>query len=276
MKSIYTWDAQPAKRNLTAADILAAKGQRKLVQTTANNEEEAASAADAGLDMIMGNAHNTEAIRKGAPHLFFTAALGLPDFPTESDILKAAFAALKAGADSIYTARGPNIVELLAREDIPVMGHLGLVPRKSTWRGGLRAVGKTADEALALYQDFKRLETAGAFSVEAEIIPALVMKEITQRTSLITCSLGSGPDGDVIYLFQDDICGKETSRPRHARAFGNLYKLNQQIKAERRKALRAFKDATISQSYPSDKESAQIEASEWEQFLEGLDRLPTT
>ncbi|HAT85499.1 MAG TPA: hypothetical protein DCS30_05845 [Rhizobiales bacterium] len=96
MKSIYTWDAQPAKRNLTAADILADKGQRKLVQTTANNEEEAASAADAGLDMIMGNAHNTEAIRKGAPHLFFTAALGLPDFPTESDILKAILPTKKA------------------------------------------------------------------------------------------------------------------------------------------------------------------------------------
>ena len=91
------------------------------------------------------------------------------------------------------------------------MGHLGLVPRKSTWRGGLRAVGRTADEALALMQDFRDLENAGAFSVEAEVIPAEVMAAISPRTGLITVSLGSGPGGDVMYLFQNDICG---TRPR--------------------------------------------------------------
>ena len=39
---------------------------------------------------------------------------------------------------------GPHIVEILAKEEIPVMCHLGLVPRKSGWKGGLRAVGATA------------------------------------------------------------------------------------------------------------------------------------
>ena len=40
------------------------------------------------------------------------------------------------------TARSMDVVSMLAKEDVPVMGHLGLVPRKSTWIGGLRAVGK--------------------------------------------------------------------------------------------------------------------------------------
>ena len=35
-KPIYTWDAKPSRRNLTAADIRACKGARKLTQTTAN------------------------------------------------------------------------------------------------------------------------------------------------------------------------------------------------------------------------------------------------
>ena len=98
-------------------------------------------------------------------------------------------AALKNGADSVMTARRLAVVEMLANEDIPVMGHLGLVPRKSTWRGGLRAVGRTAEEALALMQDFRDLENAGAFSVEAEVIPAEVMSAISPRTGLITVSL---------------------------------------------------------------------------------------
>ena len=219
MKRIYDWDARPQLRNYTAADLRALKGRRKLTQTTANSAEEAAAAHDVGIDLIMGNAHNTAAVREGAPTMFFTAAIGLPDFPTETDVLNAAFSAMKAGADSVYTARGPHIVEMLAREDIPVMCHLGLVPRKSGWKGGLRAIGRTADEALDLWNAFRRMEDAGAFSVEAEVIPERVMSEINQRTSLITSSLGSGGGADIIYLFQNDICGRTARLPASCACF---------------------------------------------------------
>ena len=270
MKRIYDWDARPAQRNYTAADLQSLKGKRKLVQTTANSAEEAAAAADAGIDLIMGNAHNTAAVRQGAPSMYFTAAIGLPDFPTETDVLKAAFSAMKDGADSVYTARGPHIVEMLARESIPVMCHLGLVPRRSTWKGGLRAVGKTSGEAVELWQDFCRMESAGAFSVEAEVIPNRIMAEITRRTPLITCSLGSGPGGDVIYLFQNDICGEQPESPRHARAFGDVFSLTQQIQEERRRALRSFAGAARSGDFPARAETAVIEDSEFEAFLEAL------
>ena len=270
MKRIYTWDAQPARRNLTAADLRALKGKRKLTQTTANTVEEAAAAADAGIDLIMGNAQNTLAAREGAPELFFTAAIALPDHPTETDVLKAAFKAMKDGADSVYTARGPQIVEMLAREDIPVMCHLGLVPRKSGWHGGLRAIGRTGDEAAALWQAFRRMEDAGAFSVEAEVIPERVMTEISRRTSLVTMSLGSGSGGDVIYLFQNDICGEQPGSPRHARAFGGLYRLEEQMRKERRAALSAFRDAALSGDFPAAGEVARIDDAGFDAFVAAL------
>ena len=109
------------------------------------------------------NSKNVEIVRKGNSELFLTAALVIPEYPTDSDVLRGAFKALAQGADAVMTARSMSIVSLLANEDIPVMGHLGLVPRKSTWVGGLRAVGKNADEALDLFQKFKRLENAGVF-----------------------------------------------------------------------------------------------------------------
>ncbi len=270
MKRIYDWDAKFSLRNHTAADLRALKGVRKLTQTTANSAEEAAAAADAGLDLIMGNAQNTAAVREGAPNMFFTAAIGLPDHPSETAVLDAAFAAMKDGADSVYTARGPHIVELLAREEIPVMCHLGLVPRKSTWRGGLRAVGRKADEAIELWDAFRRMEDAGAFSVEAEVICDRVMTEITKRTSLITSSLGSGSGADIIYLFQNDICGEQPESPRHARAFGDIYRLEQKIKAERRAALTAFREAAESGDYPGPKEKATLADEEFDAFVKAL------
>ena len=270
-KAIYTWDAKPSRRNLTAADIRSCKGVRKLTQTTANTAEEAAAAADSGIDMLICGAGNVDLVRQGAPHLFLTAALTIPDYPTDEDILRGALAALKKGADSVMTARRFAVVEMLANEDIPVMGHLGLVPRKSTWRGGLRAVGRTAKEAMALMQDFRDLENAGAFSVEAEVIPAEVMTAISQRTGLITVSLGSGPGGDVMYLFQNDICG-ENPLPRHARASGDLAALEKQMASERRAALAAFRAASHNGSFPGPAENAKISPKELETFLNALDR----
>ena len=120
-------------------------------------------------------------------------------------------------------------------------------------------------------QAFRDLENAGAFSVEAEVIPAEVMSAISLRTGLITVSLGSGPGGEVMYLFQNDICG-ENPLPRHSRAFGNLAALADQAALERRAALAAFRAASLDGSFPGPAENARIPAEVLEAFLSALDR----
>jgi Ketopantoate hydroxymethyltransferase len=127
-------------------------------------------------------------------------------------------------------------------------------------------VGKTANEALELFDRFRRLEDAGAFAVECEIVPAAVMAEINQRTALVTVSLGSGPDADVIFLFTSDICGEAKRLPRHARAWGDLATLHQKVRDERKRALSAFRAEVASGGFPSPAEVAGIAEDE-------LDRL---
>ena len=160
---------------------------------------------------------------------------------------------------------------MLAKEDVPVMGHLGLVPRKSTWIGGLRAVGKDSEEAHKLFLKFKRLEDAGAFSAECEVIPENVMGEISKRTNIVTVSLGSGKKADVMYLFMEDICGDTLNPPRHSKAFGNLLKLKNEIKIERVRALKAFKKDSIAGKFPGKKQSSNLNKKEFESFLDKLD-----
>ena len=204
MKKVYTWTAQSAMRSVTVNDLQAQKGTRKWVQVTANSAEEAAAAAQAEFDMIICNSANVEQVRQGDNSLFLTASIPLPEFATTDDILREAFRALSLGADAIMTARSLDVVRALAREDIPVMGHLGLVPRKSTWTGGLRAVGKTPQEAEALFHHFRALEEAGGVLVEAELICDNVMAEISKRTSIITISLGSGAGADMFTFETSD------------------------------------------------------------------------
>ena len=271
MKRVYTWTAEPAERTVTIAGMQAAKGTRKWTQVTSNTPDEGAAAEEAGIDMMIGNYTNTKAAREGSVKLFYTAAIPYPDFATTDDILRASVQALAEGADAVMTARSMDVVQALAREDIPVMGHLGLVPRKSTWTDGLRAVGKTADEAFELYRKFKRLEEAGGVLVEAEVIPGPVMAEISKRTSIITVSLGSGGGADVDYLFMNDICGEQELLPRHSRAFGNLHRLYEQIKAERIAAVTAFREAAESGDFPGDAETVGMDDREMEGFLEKLE-----
>ena len=272
MKNFYTWTAQPVKRSTSIAELQAKKGKIKSVQVTANTAEEAAAAAEADFDMIICNSKNVEPVRSGDNTRFLTASIPLPDFATTDDILREAFRALGAGADAIMTARSMDVVTALAKEDIPVMGHLGLVPRKSTWTGGLRAVGKTADEAVELYQAFKQLEEAGGVMVEAEVIPANIMAEISKRTSIITVSLGSGQGGDVDYLFMEDMIGDTLNPPRHARAFGRLHALREEMKAERIRALSAFKQAIADAEFPGPDESIFVDEDVMDSFIEQLER----
>lgn len=266
MKKIYTWGGKFSNRNITVYDLVKNKGKKKYIQTTATNSDESSAAMEAGFDMILCKSPNISEVRKGAPDLFLTATIDLALFPSKDDVLREAFNSLKNGADQIYTARGPHIVEYLSKEDIPVMCHLGLVPRKSSWKGGLRAIGKTVDEALKLYDDFKTMESAGALSAECEIITSNVMDEIYKRTNLIISSLGSGMSGDIIYLFQNDICGEHNDIPKHASVFGNLLKLKQDLYNERVNSLKKYKEAVENQSFPTADTTVKMSDKDFEKF----------
>ncbi|PAP98413.1 3-methyl-2-oxobutanoate hydroxymethyltransferase [Mesorhizobium mediterraneum] len=272
MPRIFDFGGREVERSVTVADLRALKGTgRHVAQVTAETADEAAAAEAAGVEMVVCRAANVLRVREGSRRVFVTAALGFAEAVTGDEILRTAFRAITSGADAVITGRGYDSVRLLADEQIPVMGHLGFVPRKSTWVGGIRAVGKTAVEALELWDRFRRLEDAGAFAVECEVIPAQVMAEINRRTSLVTVSLGSGTEADVIFLFTSDICGESTRLPRHARAWGNLAALHQAVRDARIEALSGFRKEVAGGGYPSDAEVAGITEAEFEEFRARLE-----
>ena len=149
MPRIFDFAGREVERCETVAGLRALKGSgRRVTQTTADTAEEAAAADEAGVEMVVCRSANVRQVREGSQRLFVTAALGFTQAVTADDMLRTAFAAIAAGADAVITARGYEMVRLLSAELIPMVGHLGFVPRKSTWFGAVRAVGKTAAEAI--------------------------------------------------------------------------------------------------------------------------------
>jgi 3-methyl-2-oxobutanoate hydroxymethyltransferase len=274
MKQIYTFGGQPAQRNLTLADIRAAKAAgRKLSQANSLEVGETIAVAASGVDMMSVTSLRYDEARTVAPNLYTIATIGAPHLVTPDEFLREAFRVATAGADAIYTIRSLKIVEMLAREGLSVQGHVGLVPRKSIATGGLRGMGKTADEALSIMGDIRRLEDAGAVAVEVECVAHEAMTEISRRTSLITHTIGSGSGGDVIFLFTADICGDNAAPPRHARAFGDVLSLRQAMAAERERALKAYAAAVRDSTFPHTGVNIAMAAGEHDLLREALDRL---
>jgi hypothetical protein len=119
------------------------------------------------------------------------------------------------------------------REGIPVVGHIGMVPRHVTWTG-YRSLGKTVDEAKAIYQKMKDLENAGAYAAEIEIVPHNLASWLSKQTSMLLMSLGSGTGCDTQFLFSCDILGDYDERiPRHAKSYRNFAEENRRLQNER-------------------------------------------
>ncbi len=270
MPRIFTFGGKQVERNVTVADLIAGKGKRQFTETTVFSIDDAITGAEAGIDVLRPEDTFVKETVAAAPGTFISALIPFDAYETPDQILGAAIRAVSAGADAVYTPRSLDIVEMLAREGIPVQGHVGLVPRKSTWVGGLRPIGKTCEEALGVLQACKDLENAGAYAAEVELVPPETLAEINPLTSLVTYSIGCGGVGDVIFLFMDDICGALENPPRHAKAYGDTLSLRKQIRSEQTRALKAFKSDVDAGTFPGPGYASRMPESELAKLREKL------
>ena len=226
------------RKKFTIFDLQQLKGQRCLTHIHVKSPEEAAAADAAGVDLMSCSFDSPESQARlpdlvaAAPHAFLSAATphGLA---SADEAIRVAFRALELGASSVYCSASPMIIEAMAREGIPVVGHVGLVPRHVTWTG-YRAIGRTVEEAQRLYHQLKELENAGAYAAEIEIVPHNLARFLSSQTKMILMSLGSGSGCDTQFLFSDDILGDYDERlPRHARAYRDFAAEYRRLQEER-------------------------------------------
>ena len=226
------------RKKYTVYDLQQLKGKRCLTHIHVKSPEEAAAAEEAGVDLMSCSFDSPEAqarlprLVEAAPKSFLSAATphGLAS-PEEA--IRIGFRALELGASSVYCSASPFVIEAMARERLPVVGHLGLVPRHVTWTG-YRGIGKSGAEAMELYRRMKELESAGAYAAELELVPHNLARFLCSNTRMILMSLGSGNGCDTQFLFSDDILGDYDERlPRHAKAYRNFVEEYGRLQRER-------------------------------------------
>ncbi len=261
---------------LTVKDLFALKGQRKLTQIYIRSAKEAAACEAGGIDMIVTTEQEniTRAVRKAAPNIFFTFGLNYGRHVTIPDALRAAYDAMSAGADAIYCPQSLDYVTALSAEGIPTIGHVGLVPYKSTWFGGFKAVGKTLDEALAIYKRAIAFQEAGAIGVEVELVPEQVAAAISARLKILTFGMGAGAGCDAEYLFATDVLGdNEGHVPRHAKVYRNHKADYERLHQDSIAAFAEFKADVISGAYPEPRHLIRDKPDVVAEFLQAIERF---
>jgi 3-methyl-2-oxobutanoate hydroxymethyltransferase len=264
-----------ARKRPTVADLRARKGKGQLTMLRYFSLEEAAAAEEAGIDIasVPPELVTHPDYRKIAPSVFSMTGKHHLTAGTPEDYLRFCGEMLEADADAVYCSGSLKTVEYLAREHIPVVGHVGLVPSRATWTGGFKAVGKTAETALALFEECKAYRDAGAFAVEIEVVPIEVATAISARLpDLLLWSMGSGAGCDAQYLFAMDILGTNTDHmPRHAKVYRNFAAEFERLQRERVGAFKEFIADVSSGAYPEDKHVVKMADSELEKFMSIID-----
>jgi len=264
-----------ARTRPTVADLRAMKGKRQLTMLRVLTLDEAEAAERAGVDIVSipPTLMLDPRYRDAAPSLFSMPGDNFYEIGTADDFVRWAFQLYKASADAVYCSASYATVKAMADENIPVIGHVGLIPSRKTWTGGFKAVGKTATSAMQILESVRKYEAAGAFGAEIEVVPVEVADEISRRTSLFMISMGAGTGCDAQYLFAEDVLGSNRGHmPRHSKVYRNFAAEFERLQSERVAAFKEYVADVESGAYPGPRHLVRMAAEELELFRSELSR----
>ena len=275
-KRVFSINNDLGYRNYTVRDLINLKGKRKLTQIRVTTVEEARAAEEAGIDLLLtGPGKDFPSIRKAASKTFMTVGVPFIENPSKREATKKAFEVIEAGADSLM-CQNWNLewMKHLSKFRIPFQSHVGFIPRRTTWIGGIRSFGKTANEALELFKDVKDIEETGAWGIEVELVPENILEIITKQTSLFTISIGSGIAADAQFLFAEDILGQSKIKfPRHAKKYKDFNKMYEKLQKERINAFREYQKDVVNKKFPSKNNVVIANKKELEKFKKLIEKL---
>ena len=154
-----------------------------------------------------------QAVRRGAPETFIVGDMPYMSYQTsDQDAITNAGRLIKESlCDCIkLEGTGPDIlsrIRAISGAGILTMGHIGLTPQFAGQLGGYKAQGRSAEAALKLIEQAKKIEEAGAFCILVEGVPAIVGREITQRAGIPILGIGAGSDTHGQLLIYADMVG---------------------------------------------------------------------
>jgi 3-methyl-2-oxobutanoate hydroxymethyltransferase len=278
---------QEQKKKVTISEIVESKKTaRKMVYTSVPDYTSARWAEAAGVDVcVVGDslamvAHghastvpatmemmvmHSQAVRRGAPNTFVLGCMPYQSYSTVDRALMNATRFMQdAGCDAVKPQGGKSqasILKALVDSGIPTASHIGLTPHTIAVLGGFKIQGKTAEKAMVILEDAFAIQDAGCFMLEFEAVPAPIAKVISDQLEIPTIGIGAGAGTDGQILLSYDLLGVFTDfKPKFTKRYANLTEVAIS-------GLRSYAEEVRSGAFPDDDHSYGVDQSEYEKFL---------
>src|ERR1700728_4613422 len=215
--------AWPAGRRITIKDLQAAtdRGERWSMLTSYDTltagifeqaEVRALLVGDTSAELVLGYPDTlpvtmdqlimmVQAVVRGTKTALVVADLPFGSYQSgpQAALANAVRHLKEGGAQAVKLEGGRRVlpqVEALTGAGIPVMGHLGLTPQSVNVLGGVRRVQGRGDAADELFADALALQSAGAFAVVLESVPASLGRRVASALRIPVVGIGAGPGCD--------------------------------------------------------------------------------
>ena len=278
---------QEQKKKVTISEIVESKKTaRKMVYTSVPDYTSARWAEAAGVDVcVVGDslamvAHghastvpatmemmvmHSQAVRRGAPNTFVLGCMPYQSYSTVDRALMNATRFMQdAGCDAVKPQGGKSqasILKALVDSGIPTASHIVLTPHTIAVLGGFKIQGKTAEKAMVILEDAFAIQDAGCFMLEFEAVPAPIAKVISDQLEIPTIGIGAGAGTDGQILLSYDLLGVFTDfKPKFTKRYANLTEVAIS-------GLRSYAEEVRSGAFPDDDHSYGVDQSEYEKFL---------
>ena len=198
------------------------------------------------LDMMI---EHSKSVRMGIKKSLMIVDMPYGTYRNPKEALKNAKKILsKTKCDAVKLEGGKKIYKIvknLIKNNIQVMGHLGVLPQSAI---SFKFKGKKTIERKNILRDSKLLEEAGVFSIVLECVESSLAKEITKIVRVPTIGIGASVHCDGQILVTDDLIGLSEINARFVKKYSN-------IKKHINNAVLKFKQDVIKNKFPSKKHS---------------------
>lgn len=181
--------------------------------------------------------HHVKAVRRGVLRTWL-----IGDMPAAAldvaveQTLEQAKRFCEAGCEAVkveWRAGMDKTTAAIVKAGIAVMGHVGLTPQTAKQEGGFRLRGKDSEAAIRIIEQAESLEQAGCCAIVVECVPDEVAKILSNRLTIPTIGIGSGPNCDGQILVTQDLLGLyERIKPRFAKRYAQMASITRKAIAD--------------------------------------------
>jgi len=168
---------------------------------------------------------HSKSVRMGVKKSLMVVDMPHNTYRTSKEALKNAKKIIsKTKCDAVKLEGGKKIfkiVKTLVKNNISVMGHLGLLPQSAK---NFKFKGKNISERNKILNDAKLLESAGVFSMVLECVESNLAKKITKNITIPTIGIGASNNCDGQVLVTDDLIGLNPINVRFVKKYSNIRK----------------------------------------------------